>query len=397
MPIIQRVTREPRELKALTIVGLNQVKRISSKHYRVKSQTSKTWYNVTFDESTGWTCECKDHVFRHTECKHIISCYLSKELRHKIIANSDVDTFETNLEFSCKCGSTNFRKDGIRKNKECEIQRYRCLECNKRFCNNIGLRSKVSAKVITASLDLYFKGVSLRQVKHHLNMFYNVSITHVAIYKWIRKFGEIVTPYVDSLTPPNLSGVQHVDEMMVHIRKEKLPKGHYQWLWNLMDASTRYWITSKISSDRKVDDAVAVFHDAKTKVGKPIAIVHDGLHSYNVAYRKEFWTIPQPRTQNIRSISVRHKGLNQKIERLNGIVRDREKVMRGMDHKESAQKLMEAYRVYYNYIRIHGSLQKTPAQEAGLKMELGNNPFSSLIQYANSYARSAATKKGRSA
>lgn len=382
MPTIQRITREPRELKALTIVGLNQVKRISTKHYQVKSQTSDDWYNVKLDDSNGWICECKDHVFRHVECKHILSTYLSRELRHKIIANSDVDAIETNLEFSCKCGSTKFRKDGVRKNKDCDIQRYRCLECNKRFCNNIGLRSKVSAKVITASLDLYFKGVSLRQVKHHLNMFYGVSVTHVAIYKWIRKFGEIVTPYVDSLTPPNLSGVQHVDEMMVHIRKEKLPKGHYQWLWNLMDNSTRYWITSKISSDRKVEDAVSVFQDAKNKTGMPNAIVHDGLHSYNVAYRKEYWTIPQPRVQNVRSISVRHRGLNQKIERLNGIVRDREKIMRGMDHKESAQKLMEAYRVYYNYIREHGSLKKTPAEEAGINITKDMNRIENLFRLA---------------
>ena len=35
-----------------------------------------------------------------------------------------------------------------------------------------------------------------------------------------------------------------------------------------------------------------------------------------------------PRTRNTRSVSVRHKGLNQKVERLNGVFRDREKVMR---------------------------------------------------------------------
>jgi hypothetical protein len=35
--------------------------------------------------------------------------------------------------------------------------------------------------------------------------------------------------------------------------------------------------------------------------------------------------------------------LNSKVERLHGSVRDREVVMRGMDHKESAQTLMEAF------------------------------------------------------
>jgi len=157
----------------------------------------------------------------------------------------------------------NFRKDGVRKNKACAIQRYRCLECGQRFCNNIGLRSKVSAKAITASLDLYFKGVSLRQVKQHLIQFYGIDITYVVIYKWVRKFGEVVQPYVDQMVPKDVSGVYHIDEMVVHVRKETNEKGHYQWLWNLMDNTTRFWISSKISQTRNVNDARAVFQNAK--------------------------------------------------------------------------------------------------------------------------------------
>src|SRR2546422_9448730 len=156
--VINRQQTETRKIKALTILGLNQVKRITAVFYKVKSQSSDIWYEVKhpYKQDEGWTCTCPDHIFRKLDCKHIQAVYLSKELRHKIVANSDVDDIETSLEFTCKCGSKNFRKDGIRKNKACAIQRYRCLECRQRFCNNIGLRSKVSAKAITASLDLYF-------------------------------------------------------------------------------------------------------------------------------------------------------------------------------------------------------------------------------------------------
>ena len=55
-----------------------------------------------------------------------------------------------------------------------------------------------------------------------------------------------------------------------------------------------------------------------------------------------------PRVKNIRSISVRNEGLNSRVERLNGTMRDREKVMRGMNTKESSQKLIEAMRIHYN-------------------------------------------------
>jgi hypothetical protein len=43
---------------------------------------------------------------------------------------------------------------------------------------------------------------------------------------------------------------------------------------------------------------------------------------------------------------------------LNGTIRDREKVMRGMQTKETSQKIIEAMRIHYNYIRVHSILKK---------------------------------------
>jgi transposase-like protein len=233
---------------------------------------------------------------------------------------------------------------------------------------------------VTAALDLYFKGVSLRKVCDHLKQFYGIEVTHPAVIKWIRKFVKVVKPYVDQLVPPHLSGIYHVDEMVVHVRKEENGKGHYQWLWNLMDNSTRFWISSMITQSRYVKDARAIFQDAKNKTKEPVAIVHDGLPAYDRAYRKEFYKLKSPRVANIRSVSVRHEGLNSRVERLNGTMRDREKVMRGMDNAESAQQLIEAIRINYNFCREHRTLGKTPAEIAGIKLQLGQNRIQSLLQ-----------------
>src|SRR5207245_2970393 len=118
----------------------------------------------------------------------------------------------------------------------------------------------------------------------------------------------------------------------------------------MMDNNTRFWISSKVSQRREVEDARAVFQDDKSKTPKPIAIVHDGL--------------------------------NQKVERLNGVLRDREKVMRGMDTKESAQKTIDAFRIHYNFVRNHGSIGKTPEEKAGIKLNLDQNKIESLIKLA---------------
>lgn len=109
-------------------------------------------------------------------------------------------------------------------------------------------------------------------------------------------------------------------------------------------------------------------------------MVHDGLRTYQDAFNKEYHFQNGKRIKEVRSVSVRHNGLNQKVERLNGIMRDREKIMRGMDHKDSAQKTIDAFRIHYNFIREHGSIKKTPSEEAGIKLDLGDNKIEKLMK-----------------
>jgi putative transposase len=383
-----------REMRGLAIAAKGaQIKRINRLSYTVRSQSNGQWYSVVEHYGNSiertkayWTCTCPDHIYRKSQCKHICAVLYSKELRKQIVDKTltttsqdvaevitEVSTSNTEQIVCPQCKGNEIVKHGIRHTKHgTDIQRYSCKDCHFRFTVNSGFEhARADGKVITAALDLYFKGISLRKVCDHLKQFYGMEITHVAVIKWIRKFVRLVKPYIDQIEAPHLSGIYHVDEMMVHVRKEKMEKGHYQWLWNLMDNTTRFWICTKISQKREVADARAVFQEAKKfALQKPIALVHDDLRSYDEAYQKEFFTKRNPRTMNIRSVSVRNEGLNSKVERLNGSVRDREVVMRGMDHKESAQTLMEALRIYHNYIRTHQGLDgKTPAEASGIKIE----------------------------
>jgi hypothetical protein len=57
--------------------------------------------------------------------------------------------------------------------------------------------------------------------------------------------------------------------------------------------------------------------------------------------------------------------------------------MRGMDHKESAQKTIDAFRIHYNFVRKHSSIDKTPAEQAGIKLDLGQNKIENLIKMAS--------------
>jgi len=389
-----------RQIRGLAIVSIaSQIKRINKLHYRVRSQSNESiWYDVVkeYGHNLGghkegrYTCTCPDFQFRSLVCKHIYSVQFSKELRKKIVSEDVVQPLaipsQESKQIEClKCKTQDqIVKDGKRYNKCGEIQKYLCRNCGYRFIINTGFENaKKNPKVICAAIDLYFKGISLRKVADHVKQFYGVKIADTSVLRWVQRFAVEVAPFVDSITPQKLNGVYHVDEMVVHVRNEKIDKGHYQWLWNLMDDTTRFWITSKISQRREVSDARAVFQDAKNKTHDVKAIVHDGLPSYNEAFQKEYYTKKNPRVMNIRSVSVRNEGLNSKVERLNGTMRDREKVMRGIHKAESAQKLIEAFRIHYNFVREHSTLGKTPAEQAGVKLDLGQNKIENLIKLAS--------------
>jgi hypothetical protein len=56
------------------------------------------------------------------------------------------------------------------------------------------------------------------------------------------------------------------------------------------------------------------------------------------------------------------------MERFNGEVRDREKVMRGLKKKDTP--ILTGYQIFHNCVRPHMGLDgQTPAERCGIKVE----------------------------
>jgi len=72
---------------------------------------------------------------------------------------------------------------------------------------------------------------------------------------------------------------------------------------------------------------------------------------------------------------------NNLVERLQGTVRERDKVMRGMKGEETAKVLMDGLKNYYNFLRPHMGIEnETPAEKANINLELGRNRWKSIIR-----------------
>ena len=107
---------------------------------------------------------------------------------------------------------------------------------------------KYDPRVVTTTLDLYFKGVSLRKIADHLKQCYSLDIDHSTVYRWICKYTEIIEAYVATLEP-ELGDIWHTDEMKIKF------SGEWRWLWNVMDEKTRFHMVGVITKTREIQDA----------------------------------------------------------------------------------------------------------------------------------------------
>jgi putative transposase len=349
----------------------DQIRRFDDNHYTVKSQSPihDAFYNINRDKGE-WTCTCSDHLYRKVKCKHIYAVEISRILREQV-ATKRILPIE-NLTNCIHCGSNNIIKKGLRKNKNGNIQKFYCQDCRKFFTFNIGFeRMKHNPQAITSAMQLYFSGESLRNTSESLRLL-GVQVSYRTILNWIRKYVKLMKDYTESLIP-NVSDTWRADEIYIKI------KGNMKYLFSMMDDETRYWIAQEVAETKDRHDARKLLQMSKQIAGKrPTAFITDGLPAYHLAFKQEFYSCKNPRSQHICHIRLQGDHNNNKMERMNGEIRDREKTMRGLKTKETP--ILTGYQLFHNYIRPHEGLDgKTPSEACGIKVE-GKNKWLTLIQ-----------------
>ena len=131
-------------------------------------------------------------------------------------------------------------------------------------------------------------------------------------------------------------------------------------------------------------NADSLLEKTRQKIGNksPAHFVTDGLPAYAKSSKKVFGK----KTNHIRHIHLagkRDKDNNNKMERFNGEIRDREKVFRGLKRFDTP--IIDGMNAYYNYAKHHSGLDgKTPAEASLIDVD-GSNKWLTLIQNASLY------------
>lgn len=272
-----------------------------------------------------------------------------------------------------KCSSKEVVRRGYIKTKvNGKRQRYYCKSCNKKFIPQDSFyRMRNNPEKITCALDLFFRGLSTREVQEHFKAFFPHNSGHSTILRWIRKYSSRISSFTNNIKLQTGSYIE-VDEMEYHRRKSHKKKLGIDknWFIDGIDVKTRFMISSAYVKNRSQKEIKKVLSNIKDKSGEQIKIITtDGLTAYTNIVKKTFGYSNKSRNYKIEHKVVtasKGEGFNIWIERLHNTIRQRTKGFRGFHGSiESANTIMKGIEIYYNFIKKHEALKgKTPSELA---------------------------------
>jgi putative transposase len=354
----------------------NQIQRVDETAYKVASQSGQGMYDIIRSEKFAmrWVCNCPDWTHRQVKCKHIWAVEFSLALRNKVKQSVVIEPLSPSV---CPyCAGTKLVRHGLRHNKYGNLQRFSCRACGKRFTQNLGFEHMgANPQSITSAMQLYFTGESLPNIQKFLKL-QGVNVHFTTVYRWIKKYVAIMGRYLEQMEP-QVGNTWRADELFLKVR------GDMKYLYALMDDETRFWIAKEVADTKYHANVHDLFKQGRTIAGKaPFHIITDGAPNFHAGIESEFWR-EKKQLALVHERDIRFGGEihNNKMERMNGEIRDREKVVRGVKREDSP--LITGLQIYHNYVRSHMGLDgKTPADMAGIEVR-GDNKWLTLIQNAS--------------
>jgi len=274
-----------------------------------------------------------------------------------------------------KCKSKELIKWGFRFNHTTKKQRWKCKSCSECFVVDDGFfKKKHKREVITNCISLYMNGMSLRKSVQHFNQFAEYEVSHQSVLNWIRDYAHLLKDFQQKFAL-KLSRQYHADELFVKCKNEQ----HY--FWDMIDKGTRVLVSTHYSKKRDTKSAKMLFFKAQHK---PLNLFTDSAFAYIKAYRKVWGARNKKIDKEVYTrLKQGEDRRNNIVERIQGTIRERTKVMRSFKSPKSAEAILSLFVVYYNFIRIHQGIGRTPIEEAGVNLNLGKNKWLDLIYLAS--------------
>ncbi|RJO62590.1 MAG: DDE domain-containing protein [Dehalococcoidia bacterium] len=244
------------------------------------------------------------------------------------------------------------------------IQYFWCKTCQRKFADNDALPGMhTPIPQVSSSLNMYYSGMSIDEIRLHLDQEHNNKPSDSTIYDWIKRFSTEAKGATDTYKP-NVGDVWLADETVIDLNGVKA------FFWDCIDVKTRFLLASQLTYNRTSQHAKNLIEMAVKRAGKqPKKLITDKLGAYVEGAESALGGD----TEHIQTKGFIVQPNTNLLERFHGSLKSRTKVMRGLKTPEGASMILDGWLVYYNFFRPHESLEnKTPAEKAGIKSTMQN-------------------------
>ena len=242
---------------------------------------------------------------------------------------------------------------------------------------------KNTPETVTEALDLYEGGHSLKETKNHLWKHHGVKISETSIRNWVKKYGKIITSYTETL-PVKVKDRIHEDEVEIRVKKRKT------YFWRAKDSKTGFKFSGPVGRRSMANcqrlnlqiknRSYQYMLERRNSNKKKIRFVSDKLAHYKTTHNKMFRNVTEI-THGV-PIKAKQKGLkynNSVIECEHPAVNLRVRQMKGVKDNDFAETVLHLKDVMDNFTRKRNGKNKTPAELAGISLDLGRNKTLGLI------------------
>ena len=239
---------------------------------------------------------------------------------------------------------------GFRTTKERgRVQRYKCLNCHRTFAEDSGFLGRhKSEETILMVIELYIKGLTTRQLAD------SFSISKNTVLAWVLFYAHCLLRFCIRHTPKYARHL-HMDELFLKM------KDTFFYIWASLDRDCK-WAVLHFCSRRTRDEAQNLAQKSPTPL---IDLTTDGSFAYLEPVKAEYglgWT----KEHYHRCASFEDKKNNNPVERLNNTIRRHFHPRRGFKSLRTGILQVGFLNVYYNFVRRHMTIEKTPAEAAGV-------------------------------
>ena len=256
-----------------------------------------------------------------------------------------------------KCGSPKV----VRAGKQGSHQRYLCRDCGSKFrADGITKGHRYADETVAQAIGSFFSGMSYKSISKLIRDPYDTSKpSKSTLYDWVYRYStganDILRKY-----PATTGGHWAADEIEYKIKDQD----RKFWMWVVIDKKTRYLLAIHLAWSKDAEQTKQVLRKALAVAASPPAkITTDRALSYYPAIRSVM-----PETRHIESRGIRSYVNNNLCEGVNGSIRQRTKVLRGINDIATAQIMRDGWRLHYNFFRDHeGINNQTPARAAKIE------------------------------